>query len=583
MGLNMPAKTVIFTQLSKWDGEERRFLTSAEYIQMSGRAGRRGQDDRGFALLLADDSLDEETCRTMLSGGAAPLLSSFKLTYYTLLNLMRRVEGTGADMEYVISKSFSQFQHQKRLPEMNAQLSLIRTEAQKLSTVREEDARGYITLKKQLQAARASISKRMMQPDSCIHFLRAGRIVSVANGGIEWGYGVVVSVQRISKDAAPSSPESYIVDTLLCCDPSKTAVGDPAPMPLWDSKTSMCVIPVSLPLITGLSSLRIAIPTDLKEERERLKVLQTVREASKRYPKGELPELGPEDLGIKDEVVQKAVQTEQSAKEKLNELESRILAEVGKTDANGAEKSAAQGRSGVDGRLLETGDLKVEDLLRKKARLLSQADAIERQTRMNQVTKFQEEAKARTAVLRKLGHVSNDGVVTLKGRAASEVDTGDELLASELMFNGTFNSLDPYQLASLVSCLVPIEESKGEIKVQSVLSDPLRQLQDTARNIAEVSTECKLDVDVDAYVESFRPTLMEVVYEWSLGKTFKEVMDLTDVFEGSVIRAMRRLDELMQNLERAAGVVGDAKLAELFEKSRGSIKRDLPFAASLYV
>ena len=46
-GLNMPAKTVVFTNARKFDGGGFRWLTSGEYIQMSGRAGRRGLDDRG--------------------------------------------------------------------------------------------------------------------------------------------------------------------------------------------------------------------------------------------------------------------------------------------------------------------------------------------------------------------------------------------------------------------------------------------------------------------------------------------------------------------------------------------------------
>ena len=46
-GLNMPAKTVVFTNVRKFDGGGFRWLTSGEYIQMSGRAGRRGLDDRG--------------------------------------------------------------------------------------------------------------------------------------------------------------------------------------------------------------------------------------------------------------------------------------------------------------------------------------------------------------------------------------------------------------------------------------------------------------------------------------------------------------------------------------------------------
>ncbi len=48
-GLNMPAKTVVFTNARKFDGGGFRWLTSGEYIQMSGRAGRRGLDDRGMA------------------------------------------------------------------------------------------------------------------------------------------------------------------------------------------------------------------------------------------------------------------------------------------------------------------------------------------------------------------------------------------------------------------------------------------------------------------------------------------------------------------------------------------------------
>ena len=69
----------------------------------------------------------------------------------------------------------------------------------------------------------------------------------------------------------------------------------------------------------------------------------------------------------------------------------------------------------------------------------------------------------RVQVLRKLGHISADDVVLLKGRAACEIDTADELLTTELMFNGTFNNLDKHQLVALVSCLVPVEKSNVSI------------------------------------------------------------------------------------------------------------------------
>ena len=71
-------------------------------------------------------------------------------------------------------------------------------------------------------------------------------------------------------------------------------------------------------------------------------------------------------------------------------------------------------------------------------------------------------------MLRKLGHVTKEGVVTLKGRAACEISTGDELLTTELMFNGVFNSLDKHQLVALLSCLVPVEKSNVRLSQPSL-------------------------------------------------------------------------------------------------------------------
>ena len=65
MGLNMPARTVVFTVMQKWDGEQHRFMSSGEYIQMSGRAGRRGKDDRGLCIMMMDDQLTAPICRQL--------------------------------------------------------------------------------------------------------------------------------------------------------------------------------------------------------------------------------------------------------------------------------------------------------------------------------------------------------------------------------------------------------------------------------------------------------------------------------------------------------------------------------------
>jgi replicative superfamily II helicase len=66
MGINMPAKTVVFTSIEKFDGDSFRYVSGGEYIQMSGRAGRRGLDDRGITILMANKKLDPENAKAIL-------------------------------------------------------------------------------------------------------------------------------------------------------------------------------------------------------------------------------------------------------------------------------------------------------------------------------------------------------------------------------------------------------------------------------------------------------------------------------------------------------------------------------------
>lgn len=63
-------------------------------------------------------------CREIVTGKPSPLLSSFKLSYYTLLNLMRRMENSGQNMEYVIQHSFQQYQFERTLPDKQVLIAL---------------------------------------------------------------------------------------------------------------------------------------------------------------------------------------------------------------------------------------------------------------------------------------------------------------------------------------------------------------------------------------------------------------------------------------------------------------------------
>ncbi|SBS91421.1 helicase, putative, partial [Plasmodium ovale curtisi] len=112
MGINMPAKTVVFTSLKKFDGVEKRLITSGEYIQMAGRAGRRGLDDRGIVIIMLDSPLHWKDAEKLFVGEANRLISQFHLGYNMILNLLR-IEGITP--EFMIERSFIQYQMKKNL------------------------------------------------------------------------------------------------------------------------------------------------------------------------------------------------------------------------------------------------------------------------------------------------------------------------------------------------------------------------------------------------------------------------------------------------------------------------------------
>jgi len=77
--------------------------------------------------------------------------------------------------------------------------------------------------------------------------------------------------------------------------------------------------------------------------------------------------------------------------------------------------------------------------------------------------------------------------------------------------------------------------------------------------------------------------MMEVVYSWVQGARFVEIMSMTTSFEGTVIRVIRRLEELIRQLADVAKVIGDAELEAKFTEASAKIRRDIIFAASLYL
>lgn len=114
MGVNMPARSVVFNSIRKHDGNQFRELQPGEYTQMAGRAGRRGLDMVGTVIIccFGEEPPPQIILRNMLTGTSTKLQSQFRLTYNMILNLLRVEDMSVEDM---IKRSFSEFATQRAL------------------------------------------------------------------------------------------------------------------------------------------------------------------------------------------------------------------------------------------------------------------------------------------------------------------------------------------------------------------------------------------------------------------------------------------------------------------------------------
>ncbi|GAA1693836.1 DEAD/DEAH box helicase [Microbacterium sediminicola] len=108
LGINMPARTVVLEKLEKFNGEARVAITSGEYTQLTGRAGRRGIDVEGHAVVQWTEAMDPQAVAALASRRTYPLNSSFRPTYNMAVNLIDQFGRPRA--REILESSFAQFQ-----------------------------------------------------------------------------------------------------------------------------------------------------------------------------------------------------------------------------------------------------------------------------------------------------------------------------------------------------------------------------------------------------------------------------------------------------------------------------------------
>ncbi|MGZ4648953.1 MAG: DEAD/DEAH box helicase [Kineosporiaceae bacterium] len=197
LGVNMPARSVVLEKLVKWNGETHADITPGEYTQLTGRAGRRGIDIEGHAVVVWQPGLDPEAVAGLASTRTYPLRSSFRPTYNMAVNLVDQVGRVRA--REILETSFAQFQADRAVVGLARQA---RRQEEALAGYAEAmrchlgDFTEYAALRRRIADREAELSRRSNRDHraaalASLERLRRGDVVRV-QAGRRAGWAVVV-------------------------------------------------------------------------------------------------------------------------------------------------------------------------------------------------------------------------------------------------------------------------------------------------------------------------------------------------------------------------------------------------------
>jgi ATP-dependent RNA helicase HelY len=208
LGVNMPARSVVIERLTKFTGEARAFLTPGEYTQLTGRAGRRGIDDLGYAIVLWSPFVPFDQVASLASSRTYGLRSAFRPTYNMAANLVRRYDP--ADAHHLLNLSFAQFQadravvrfetrierQQERLTRLEGEVACDRGDVEEYRVLRQAEAQAAPA-----PATRGSIEFALarLMPGDVVEV--GGRRVAVLS--IAYRKGGAIRLKGIDRDGDP--------------------------------------------------------------------------------------------------------------------------------------------------------------------------------------------------------------------------------------------------------------------------------------------------------------------------------------------------------------------------------------------
>ncbi|MGK2348171.1 DEAD/DEAH box helicase [Actinomyces sp. W5033] len=505
LGINMPARTVVLESLRKWNGSAHVTLTPGEYTQLTGRAGRRGIDVEGHAVVLAADDVEPSLVSSLASRRTYPLVSAFRPTYNMAVNLLGR--STRRRAREVLESSFAQFQADRGVVELAAQARRRRRSVAGLEeqmTCHLGDFRQYALLRQRIADAEAQLSQqnrasRRAGTSREMSSLRRGDVV-VFPTGRRSRHGVVLEV-------------------------GQDRTGTPALTVLSEDSRVLTLSPDTVPDgVVRVGAVRVSDAVDLRRPRERDRLVGRLVQALR---SGSLEQAEPRRRHGAEEAGPGTAATQ----ERIEALRHEMRAHPCHACPD-REEHARVGRAWS--KALAEAD-------RLQARIESRTGTIARV--FDAVCQVLLELGYLEPVDR--GHPERELRVSAAGRLLSRVYAERDLLVAECLRRGVWDGLSPAELAAaLCACVYePRAAAQGmplPVPPGSALGAALRAEAGVSRRINDLESLMRLPASSGA-----EPALCGPVLAWAEGATLAQVLEDSELTAGDFVRWVKQLLDLL--------------------------------------
>ncbi|KZV82840.1 ATP-dependent RNA helicase [Exidia glandulosa HHB12029] len=504
MGVNMPARCVVFSNTRKHDGRSFRDLNPGEYTQMSGRAGRRGLDSTGVVIIVVNDELpDTGNLTKMLLGTPTRLVSQFRLTYNMILNLLR-VEALR--VEEMIKRSFSENSTQRLLPDQQKKVleneDRLRSLARLDCEICNPDINAYYDACFSITAKNQRLVELGMKSVLGDKYMTMGRVVVLRDGHFPGNVAVLLkrAPSTVTGGGVIDSVRVYHVIALATAEvkAGEEEVDPLAVPPRWppnpkvllaqDGQYDFSTVPVTN--IWMVTNRVIKVDADSIVDRGKV---SAVNDAVR-----QLREVSAEWTAAGDTIPE------------VDWSKIRALDFQDVLHSRNALAASLQNKS-----CLLCGDFDAHYQAFHGEKVLRAKIADLKLQISDQNLELLPEYESRIEVLKELNFIDNNSTVVLKGRVACEINTAHELILTELILENTLAAYEPEEVVALLSCFVFQEKTD----VEPVIPEKLQGGLDAIRRIADRVGRVQLQhrVSEQDFENKIKSGLVEVVYEWAKG------------------------------------------------------------------